>query len=71
MMKKVVMNMTVKELVELLDDWEMEIKVNTVNNDEWQTLLHCRPFTGMYPEIMKLNVISWGVYDSSTISIRV
>lgn len=64
-------DMTVRELLEDIDNLNLIVKVNTVEDDDWKVVSRTTAsMRGVPYEVMYSRVISWGVYDNE-ITIRI
>lgn len=63
--------MTVRELLEDIDDLNLIVKVNTIEDDRWKVVSRTTAsMMGVPDEVMDSRVLSWGVYDNE-ITVRI
>ncbi len=61
--------MTVREFIDLLDDWNKIVVVNTVENGEWIIKARTLP-RFLDDDILDSRLVAWGVYDDE-IAVRI
>ncbi len=63
--------MTVRELLEDIDNLNLIVKVNTVEDDGWKVVSRTTAsMNGIPYEVMDSRVMSWGVYNNE-ITVRI
>ena len=63
--------MTVRELLEDIDNLNLIVKVNTIENDSWKVVSRTTASMMSVPDdVMDSRVLSWGVYDDE-ITVRI
>lgn len=64
-------DMTVRELLEDIDDLNLIVQVNTVEDDGWKVVSRTTAsMMGVPDDVMYSRVMSWGIYDNE-IAIRI